>query len=90
MRFFTTFHRINQTATTMFRASREEEFHDMEPHGGIPSQLRMAEARVDVIDNDVTLAALFDSIGKFAARKDLEEFRDLISASDQRDNSIRI
>ncbi len=42
----------------------------------------MAEARVDIIDNDVALAALFDSTGKFTAREDLEKFRDLISASD--------
>ncbi len=82
MRFLATFRGINQTATTMFRASRKEEFHNMKPQGGIPSELRMAEARVDIIDNDVALAAFFDSTGKFAAREDLEKFRDLISASD--------
>lgn len=41
----------------------------------------MAEARVEIIDNDIALAALFDATGEFAAREDLEKFRDLVSAS---------
>lgn len=40
----------------------------------------MAEARVEVVDNDVGLAAFSGASGEFAAREDLEKFRDLISA----------
>ena len=42
----------------------------------------MAEARVQIIDNDIAFAALFDATGEFAARENLEKLRDLISASD--------
>ena len=43
----------------------------------------MAEARVKVVDDNVGLAALFGASGEFAAREDLEKFRDLVPTSNQ-------
>lgn len=41
----------------------------------------MAESGIDVVDDDVGLAALFGAGGEFAAGEHLEKFRDLVSAS---------
>ena len=76
-------HRIDNTATPMFRASRKQEFHDGQKPGGFPSQLGMAEAGGEIVDNDLRLTALFGAGGEFAAGEDLEKFRDLVSASHQ-------
>lgn len=74
----------------MFRASGKKELHNGEKEGRIPTQLRMAEARVEVVDNDVGLAAFSGAGGEFAAREDLKKLRDLVSASHQLQNSVRI
>ena len=58
----------------MLRASREEKFHYSEPPAGIPSQLGMAEARIDTVDDDIGFAALFGASGEFAAKEDFKEF----------------
>ena len=34
----------------------------------------MAEARVEIVDDNVGFAALFGASGEFAAREDLEKF----------------
>ena len=40
----------------------------------------MTEARVEVVDDDVWLAALLGSSGKLAGGEDLEKLGDLVSA----------
>lgn len=42
----------------------------------------MAEAGIDIVDDDFRLAALSGACGEFAAREDLEKFRYLVSESD--------
>ena len=42
----------------------------------------MAEARVEVVDDDAWLAAWVGPRGEFASNEDLEKFRDWVSASD--------
>lgn len=48
----------------------------------------MAEAGVEVIDDDVRLAVLFGADGKLAGRVNLEEFGDLVSENHQLDSSV--
>lgn len=70
---------MHETATSMLRGSSEEELQDGEKPAGISGQLGLAEAGIEVVDDDVWLAALLGEGGEFAGGIDLEEFGDLVS-----------
>ena len=70
---------MHQSATPSFRSPREEEFHYREEEWRVASELRVAEARVEVVDNDTWLAILVGASGDFASGVGFEKFGDLVS-----------
>ena len=79
---------MDQTATPMFCRSCEEKLQNCEPQPGIARKLGVAEAGVEVVDDDVAFAALPGASGELAARVDLKKLRDLISIFGQLNCSV--
>ena len=62
----------------MFCCSRKKELHYCERKPGFARKLGVAEAGVQIVDDDVGFAALPGASGELAAREDLKNLRDLI------------
>ena len=72
---------MHQTPTPMLRGSRQEELHKVQEPSGVTGKLGMAKSRIEVVDDDVWLAALLGASGELAGRVYLEELGDLVSAT---------
>ena len=70
---------MHQSPTPILRRSRQKELHEVQEPPRVPSEIGMAEARIEVVDDDFRLAALFGASGELAGGEDLEEFGDLVS-----------
>ena len=88
VRFLAPFHRVDQTAAAVFCCSRKEKLHDRERQPRFASKLGMAEAGVEIVDDDVGFAALPGTSGELTARVDLKKLGDLISKFGQRNCSV--
>ena len=74
----------------MFCCSRKKELQNCERQPGIARKLGVAEAGVEIVDDDVGFAALPSAGGELAARVDLKKLRDLVSMFGQLNCSVEI
>ena len=71
--------RMHQSSTAILRRPRQEELHKVQEPPGVPTEIGMAEARVEVVDDDFRLAALLGASGELAGGENLEKLGDLVS-----------
>ena len=64
---------VDQRSTSVFSCPSKQEFDDSESQSCIACQLRVAEARIEVVDDDLRLATPLNTSCKFPSIEDFEQ-----------------
>ena len=70
---------VDQRSTSVFSCPCKQEFEDSESPSCITCQLRVAEARIEVVDDDLRLATPLNTSCKFPGIEDFEQLGHIVS-----------